>query len=506
MTMRRALISVSDKAGLVEFARGLSAAGVELIASGGTASSLSEAGIPVRTVEDLTGLPGVLGGRVKTLHPAIFGGILAREDNPDDRATVAAQGWDWIDLVVCNLYPFVQTVSRPDVTLEQAIENIDIGGPSLIRAAAKNHDRVAVITSVEDYAPVLAEVQQSGDTSQETRRRLALRAFAHTAAYDSAITAYLSGLAGDDLPETLPVTLPRSISLRYGENPHQQAALYASPGMGPLGGELLQGKELSYNNLLDLDAAWAAASDFSEPAVVIVKHLGPCGIATGDTLAGAFGAALASDPISAFGGVIAVNRPVDEAFVEALGSLFVEAIAAPGFSAGAVERLAAVKKNCRLLRMGALAPARITFRSVRGGVLAQTVDHASEDAFTVVSKRQPTPQELKALRFAWQAVKFAKSNAIVFAVEGATVGIGGGLPSRVDSVRLAAEKAGERARGAVLASDAFFPFPDGPQLALEAGVTAIVQPGGSVRDEQVIEAVDAASAAMVFTGVRHFRH
>jgi phosphoribosylaminoimidazolecarboxamide formyltransferase/IMP cyclohydrolase len=500
----RALLSVSDKTGLTDFARGLSEVGVELIASGGTAQAIRDAGLPVTSVAKYTGLPSVLGGRVKTLHPAIHGGILAR-DSDDDRATLSEQDWRAIDVVVVNLYPFVETIGRAGVTLEEAIEQIDIGGVALLRAAAKNHARVTVVSDPADYAAVLAEIRENGNTPPETRFSLARKAFAQTAAYDAAIAGYLAGSDDDALPDTLSVTMPRALSLRYGENPHQQAALYTPPGVGPLGGDLLQGKPLSYNNLLDLDAAWTCAADFDDPAVVIVKHLGPCGVACGDEQAETFRAALSSDPVSAFGGVIATNRPFDGATAAALGDLFVEAIAAPAFTDEAREVLAA-RENCRLLPMGDLPPTLYNLRSVRGGMLLQTPDIDDDAEWQAVTKRQPTDAELDALRFAWRAVSHAKSNAIVLAQGRATVGIGGGLPSRVDSVKLAVAKAGEKAKGAVLASDAFFPFDDGPRTAAEAGVTAIVQPGGSVRDEEVIAAVDELGLAMCFTGVRHFRH
>jgi phosphoribosylaminoimidazolecarboxamide formyltransferase/IMP cyclohydrolase len=500
----KALLSVSDKRGLLDFARGLDAAGIGLIASGGTARALRDGGLPVQSVEDLTGLPSVLGGRVKTLHPAIHGGILA-QDTPEDRATLDERGWHAIDLVVVNLYPFVETVAKPGVTEAEAIEQIDIGGVALIRAAAKNYARVTVITSPEDYAPVLEEIQANGQSTPETRRRLAHKAFAATAAYDAAIDAYfLNTQPEPGPPPTLAISLPQAQALRYGENPHQQAALYAPPGSGPLGGTLLQGKALSYNNLLDVDAAWTAAEDFDSPTIVIVKHLSPCGIASGYNLPDVFRAALASDPVSAFGSVIACNRPFDGATAEALGKLFVECIAAPDYTPDALETLKK-RKNCRVLKMGATAPG-YQLRAVRGGVLAQTPDVDSPEDWRVVSQRQPTQAELTALQFAWQAVKHVKSNAIVIAGQDATFGIGGGLPSRVDAAKLAAEKAGERATGAVLASDAFFPFADGVEVAAAAGVTAVVEPGGSVRDDEVIAAADRLGLALCFTGVRHFRH
>lgn len=508
MTVRRALLSVFDKTSLVEFARSLAGSGVELVASGGTAGALQAANLPVTSVEELTGLPPILGGRVKTLHPAVFAGILAR-DTDEDRAALESSGWPLFDLVAVNLYPFVETVSREGISEAEAVEQIDIGGVALIRAAAKNFARVTVVTDPIDYDRVLAEIQVSGNTSLATRRDLAIRAFASTCAYDAAIADYFLTTDEGALPPALSFTLPQAQSLRYGENPHQRAALYAPPGVGPLGGTLLQGKALSYNNLLDLDAAWAAASDFDEPAIAIVKHLSPCGIAAGPDLPAVFRAALASDPLSAFGGVIASSRPFSQAAAEALGDLFVEAIAAPEFDDAALEVLAA-RANCRLLKMRPVPAPGFLIRSVRAGILVQTPDPGDEAGWQVVTQRQPDDGERAALRFAWRAAMHVKSNAIVIArAEGpllATVGVGGGLPSRLDAARLAVEKAGARAAGAVLASDAFFPFPDALEVAAAAGVAAVVQPGGSVRDAEVIAAADRLGLAMCFTGVRHFRH
>jgi len=504
VTARRALLSVYDKTGLIEFARGLSGAGVEMVSSGGTGRALREAGLEVATVEDLTGLPSVLGGRVKTLHPAIHGGILA-QDTAEDAATLEESGWGWIDLVVVNLYPFVETISKAGVTEAEAIEQIDIGGVALIRAAAKNFKRVTVITTPADYTAVLEEIEAEGDTSLETRRRLAEKAFAVTAAYDTTIAGYFAGQSDEVLPAALSITLPQEMVLRYGENPHQQAALYTPTGVGPLGADQLQGKPLSYNNLLDIDAAWTAVGDFDDPAIVIVKHLSPCGIAVGEDLPETFEAALASDPVSAYGSVIACNRPFDGPTAAAIGKLFVEAIAAPDFTGEALEALKG-RKNCRLLKMKPLDDQAVMMRSVRAGMLIQTMDRSEDTDWKIVTEKQPTDQEMAALRFAWKAVRHVKSNAIVIANESATLGIGGGQPSRVDAVKIAVEKAGDRVKGAVLASDAFFPFPDGPEVAAQAGVTAIVQPGGSIRDEVVIEAANKLGIAMVFTGMRHFRH
>jgi len=501
-----ALLSVSDKAGLSEFAQSLTALGWDLIASGGTARILTEAGLPVTDVASVTGAPEMLGGRVKTLHPAIHGGILARP-TPEDRAELESHSLRQIDMVVCNLYPFQQTVAAPNVLLEDAIEQIDIGGVALLRAAAKNFARVTVICQPADYEPV-AQALQAGGISSEQRATLARKAFAHTAQYDATITNYLSAQTGEALPDYFIPALSKVQPMRYGENPHQAAALYAAnETVGPLGGTLLQGKPLSYNNMLDLDAAWHAAQSFAEPAVVIVKHLSPCGIAVDRSLAAAFPPALASDPVSAFGGIIAVNREFDAATAQALGELFVEAIAAPAFSPDALEILAS-RKNCRLLEIKDAVSAGLEYRSIAGGVLVQQRDSGDPTGteWQVVSSRPPTAEEMAALQFAWQACQHVKSNAIVFAAGTATVGIGGGLPSRVDAVKLAAVKAGDKSKGAVMASDAFFPFPDGVEAAAAAGVTAVVEPGGSVRDEQVIEAANRLNVALVFTGVRHFRH
>jgi phosphoribosylaminoimidazolecarboxamide formyltransferase/IMP cyclohydrolase len=504
MTIKRSLLSVYDKTGLVDFARGLAGRGVELVASGGTARVLQEAGLAVRAVSDLTGSPEILGGRVKTLHPAVHGGILSRR-TPADRDQLCGLGWGEIDLVVVNLYPFEKTAADPNTALEEVIEQIDIGGVALLRAAAKNFAHLTVVCDPADYTPILAEVEAQGEVSLEKRRRLATKAFAHTTAYDAAIWHYLSG---DEalLPDRLVLDLRKLTDLRYGENPHQRAALYAPAGVaGPLGGDLLQGKPLSYNNLLDLDAAWRAAVAFEHPTIAIIKHLSPCGIASAGTLAEAFPLALAGDPVSAFGGVIAANQPFDGETARALGDLFVEAIAAPAFTDEAREVLSA-RKGCRPLALEQGMPDAIEVRSVRGGVLLQERDKGDDAQWQVVTRRAPTEAEMEALRFAWRAVAHVKSNAILLAQGKAAVGIGGGLPSRVDAVRLAVAKAGKRAQGAVLASDAFFPFPDGVEVAARAGVTAVVQPGGSVRDRQVIETADRLGLAMCFTSVRHFRH
>jgi phosphoribosylaminoimidazolecarboxamide formyltransferase/IMP cyclohydrolase len=512
MKIKRALLSVSNKERLVEFAQGLAELGVELIATGGTARALREAGLAVRLIEDVTGFPEILGGRVKTLHPAVHGGILARR-NKAHLAELQAQGIAPIDLVVVNLYPFAQTVARPETTLAEAVEQIDIGGVALLRAAAKNFAYVAVVSDPTDYATVLAELREQDDLSLATRQHLALKAFRHTASYDAAISRYLATRFEEaTFPATLHLNLTKLTDLRYGENPHQQAALYSfGAAQSPLGGNLVQGKVLSYNNILDLDAAWRITSDFAAPTLAIIKHGNPCGAASDPNLADAFRAALASDPVSAFGSIIAVNRPFDGEVALALGDLFVEAIAAPAFTSEALEVLAE-RPNCRLLEMSGAGEQGCKgageVRSVRGGFLVQEEDMIAEDeaGWKVVTERRPTAEELEALGFAWKVVKHVKSNAIVLAQGTATVGIGAGQMSRVDAVRLAIAKAGEGARGAVLASDAFFPFPDGVEEAAKAGVTAIVQPGGSRGDSSVIKATDAHGLAMLFTAVRHFRH
>jgi phosphoribosylaminoimidazolecarboxamide formyltransferase / IMP cyclohydrolase len=499
--MPRAILSVHDKTGLIDFARGLYDLGWTLVASGGTAKALRDNAMPVTEVADYTGSPEILGGRVKTLHPAIHGGLLARSTEADHDELLKL-GWEYIDLVAVNLYPFEQTIARSDVTFDEAIENIDIGGVTLIRAAAKNHQRVTLICDPFDYTTVLNELR-AGGVSDATRKQLAVKGFASTAHYDTAIFSYLNG------GNALHLTAYPIQTLRYGENPHQSATFYSyDPNGGPLGGKVLQGKELSYNNLLDLDAAWKAVVSFEKISIVIVKHLSPCGIASADQLVDAFKAALASDPISAFGGVIASNRPFDGTTAAAIGDLFVECIAAPGFTAEA-RTILAKKKNCRLVEMPDLKiEPTYELRTINRGLLKQDIDRGdpSEGGWKIVSKRQPTEAEWTALRFAWKACQHTKSNAIVFAQGEATVGIGGGQPNRVDCVRIAAERAGEKSKGAVMASDAFFPFPDSVEVAARAGITAIVQPGGSVRDAESLAAADANNIAMVVTGVRHFRH
>ena len=518
---RRALLSVSDKEGLVPFALALSAHGVALVSTGGTARALAEAGLPVTEVAAVTGFPEMLDGRVKTLHPAIHGGLLARRDRPDHLDALAAHGIGEIDLLVSNLYPFAATVAG-GAGREECVENIDIGGPALIRAAAKNHEFVAVVTDPADYDTLLGEIALSGGTSIELRRRLARKAYALTAAYDAAISLWFARDQGVIFPETLVGTATLVEQTRYGENPHQRAAFYrtAEPRFGVATARQVQGKELSYNNYADTDAAYELVAEFAEPAVAIIKHANPCGAAIGKSLGEAWDKALACDPVSAFGGIVAVNRPLDVATAEAISRIFVEVVIAPEAEPAACEILAR-KSALRLLVAGGLPDPKAetwTTHEVAGGLLIQERDRltATRDMLKTVTKRAPTEAEIDDLLFADTVAKHVKSNAIVFARGGATVGIGAGQMSRVDSTRIAAQKAAETAanagipepptHGSVVASDAFFPFADGLEKAIRAGATAAIQPGGSRRDDEVIAAADAAGMAMVFTGVRHFRH
>lgn len=504
----RALLSVSDKTGLVEFARQLHSAGVQLVASGGTARQLAAAGLPVTAVEELTGFPEILDGRVKTLHPAIHGGILARRTT-EHLDELARHHLAPIDLVVVNLYPFQRTVTQPGIELAEAIEQIDIGGVALLRAAAKNHEFVTVVCDPADYAPV-ATAFAAGGADATLRRKLALKAFRHTAGYDAAISAYLAEQSeGDDeLPSVVRLDLFQIQRNRYGENPHQQGGFYGYAGEQPPF-EVLHGKEMSYNNWLDLDGAWQAAQDFPQPTVAIIKHGNPCGLASAPSLAAAYDNALASDPVSAFGGIIAVNRPFDEEIAGRLGDLFAEVVAAPAFTPEALELLRK-KKNLRIVRWTGTPLRPLSVRSIFGGVLVQEVDRSQADmdpaAWRIVSRNQPTPEQLADLAFAWRVARHVKSNAIVYVRDQATVGVGAGQMSRVDSVMVAGHKAGERAQGAVMASDAFFPFADGIEAAAQHGIAAVVQPGGSMRDDEVIAAVDRLGLVMAFTGTRHFRH
>ncbi|MFO0927259.1 MAG: bifunctional phosphoribosylaminoimidazolecarboxamide formyltransferase/IMP cyclohydrolase [Gemmataceae bacterium] len=518
--IRRALLSVWDKTNLLDFARGLAALGVQLVSTGGTRKALAEAGLAVREVAELTGFPEMLDGRVKTLHPRVHGGILFIRDNPQHAATVAKHGIEPIDLVVVNLYPFEATVARPGVTHDEVIENIDIGGPAMVRSAAKNHADVAVVTDPGQYGEVLDELRSyNGGLTLETRRRLAGAAFARTSSYDRAVSAYFAEQAGGEaFPARLDLTFERRAGLRYGENPHQPAAFYVeapTPTGCVAGATVLHGKELSYNNLLDLDSAVNLVREFDQPAAAVIKHNNPCGCAVAATLEEAFRRAYEGDPLSAFGGVISFNRSVDAATATQLTEpgRFVECIVAPDFDAEAFEILTtrpSWKKNVRLLRTGPLTerPAALDYRRIDGGLLVQARDAAGDDfaAAKVVTKRPPTEAELADLRFAWRVCKHVKSNAIVLAKGGMVVGVGAGQMSRVDSTHMAIRKAGDRSRGAVLASDAFFPFRDNLDLAAQAGVTAAVQPGGSVRDAESVAACDEHGMAMLTTGVRHFRH
>lgn len=519
--MKNALISVYEKTGLEKLAKTLTDHGWNILASGGTAKLLSSADITVREISDYTKSPEILGGRVKTLHPAVHGGILAR-DTQEDRLQLENLGFKMIDLVVVNLYPFEKTVAIPDVSEAEAIEQIDIGGVALLRAAAKNHDRVTVVSDPADYQVIIDIVEAEKEIPAELKKQFALKAFRQTASYDTAISDWFAKQLGGESSQSFTLKGYHAKTLRYGENPHQHAEYYsAEPGAGIFGGAVLQGKELSYNNILDLDAAWQAGSRFERPAVVIVKHLSPCGIAQAPLpragnaaenapdeapLVTALSQAIACDPISAFGGVIAVNREFSGECAHNLGSLFVECIMAPAFSEDAIEILSK-KKNLRLVVPGACKP-QSEIRTVLGGFLRQDSDDGDPEntTWTVVTKRAPTAEETAALDFAWKACISVKSNAIVLANANATVGIGGGQPNRVDSVRIAITRAGDRAKGAVLASDAFFPFPDSVEEAAKAGITAIIQPGGSIRDQEAIAAADNAGIAMVVTGVRHFRH
>jgi len=511
MAKFQALLSVSDKSGLVDFARQLHEADVALIASGGTARAIQDAGIPVRAVEELTKFPEILGGRVKTLHPAIHGGILARRVDHHLEELDAYQ-IGLIDLVVVNLYPFQQTIAQPNVTLATAVEEIDIGGVALLRAAAKNHESVTVICHPDDYAKVAASFTEGGTTMKQ-RKQLALKAFRHTAEYDTAIAAYLTGqIDDDDIADNLPGQLQLDLRLaqrnRYGENPHQQGGLYAYGGDKPPF-EVLHGKEMSYNNWLDLDGSWQSAQDFPEPTVSIIKHGNPCGLASATTLADAYEKALASDPVSAYGSIISVNRPLDAAAAERMASLFVEVIAAPAFEEEALALLQK-KKNLRIVQPTGVALRNLSVRSIYGGVLVQELDRSQEDmdpaTWRIVSEKQPTAAQLADLAFAWRVARHVKSNAIIYAKETATVGIGAGQMSRIDSVMIAGHKAGEKSQGSAMASDAFFPFADGIEAAAEHGISAVIQPGGSMRDDEVIAAVNKLGLVMVFTGTRHFRH
>ena len=508
----RAIISVSNKSGVVDFARGLKELDIEIFSTGGTKKSLEAAGVKIHSVSELTGFPEILDGRVKTLHPAVHGGILARRDLPQHLSQLRQNGIELIDMVVINLYPFVETVTKAEVSLDEALENIDIGGPSMIRSAAKNFASVLVVVDPGDYAAILRKLRH-GNTDLRYRKQLAQKAFQHVALYDTAIAQYLNE---EILPGEMTIALGKARSLRYGENPHQKAAFYIEQnvkqrpdGLSSL--EQLGGPEISFNNLLDLDAALNVLADFSGPAIAIIKHNNSCGLASHNDLAEAYRRALTGDPVAAFGGIVASNRVINLAAAKEIDKSHYDAIVAPGYQKKALELLRR-KESLRLAKIAPYRPSsvksQLDFRRVRGGFLAQTPDTLTKPELRprVVSKRQPSEAELSDLLFAWKAVKGVKSNAVVIAKDQTLLGMGAGQPSRVVSVELALKKAGNRAKGSVLASDAFFPFPDGPELAIKHGVTAIIQPGGSVRDKEVIALANRYNVAMLFTGIRHFRH
>jgi len=507
--IKRALISVSDKTGIIEFARALKHFNVEIISTGGTAKALREAGIEVRDISDLTGFPEMMDGRVKTLHPRVHGGLLALRDNPEHSAAMQQHGIEPIDMVVVNLYPFAETIARKGVTREEAIEQIDIGGPAMIRSAAKNAADVAVVVNPAQYSQLIEELQQNaGSISITTRQRLAVDAFRQTAQYDAMVSSYLAG-GGDLFPPTLTSSFTKITDLRYGENPHQLAALYqTSSNAGLANAAILSGKEMSFNNYVDADAAWQLVSDFRDIACAIIKHTNPAGVGLAETVAEAYQKALATDPVSAFGGIVAFNRTIDLPAAQEVTKIFTEVVIAPDYDAAALELLQ-TKKNLRVIRMSsATSPEKLEFKQISGGVLVQTRDvhELRKEDLKVVTKRQPTDEEIRALLFAWTVCKHTKSNAIVYARADQTVGVGAGQMSRVDSVRIGAARAQLPVAGSVLASDAFFPFRDGLDEAARHGITAVIEPGGSVRDEEVIAAADEHGLAMVFTGVRHFKH
>lgn len=515
-TFERALLSVTDKTGIVDFARGLAALGIQLISTGGTFRVLREAGVPAHEISDVTGFPEMLDGRVKTIHPRVAGGILAVRSKLDHMRAIEQHGIPRIDLVIVNLYDFEKVAAQDGAAVDELVENIDIGGPTMIRAAAKNYQDVAVVVSPADYGPVLNELRGTGTLALSTCWELAKKALATTAKYDRAITSRLAriviadGQFRDDspaVPYILDIHAERSMPLRYGENPHQQAALYSRRHGGIAAGEQLHGKELSYNNLVDLDAAWQLIQEFDRPASAIIKHTNPCGCAEHDALAESYRRAFEADPVSAFGGVLAFNREVDADTAREIGKTFIEAIAAPSFSPQAREILNA-KKNLRLLRVSPVNADELVLKSISGGYLAQTADtqRFSREEALIKTKREPNEEEWQALLFGWKVVKHVKSNAIVFARAGQLISAGAGQMSRVDSVKVGAMKAILPIQGTIMASDAFFPFPDSLEEAARFGITAVIQPGGSVRDGEVVEAADALGLAMVFTSIRHFRH
>ncbi len=509
---KRALISVSDKTGIVEFAKGLKEAGFDIISTGGTSKTLQENGIDVIGISEVTGFPEILDGRVKTLHPNVHGAVLAKQGDADHMAQLKEHNIEPIQLVCVNLYPFQATIAKPDVTVEDAIENIDIGGPTMLRSSAKNHEYVTVVVDSADYPTILAELKENGAVSKETNRRLAAKVFRHTAAYDAVISEYMTELASEENPESLTVTFELKQSLRYGENPHQKAAFYKKPLGSTFSiaeAKQLHGKELSYNNINDADAALQIVREFEEPAAVAIKHMNPCGVGVGTTILEAYEKAYEADPISIFGGIIALNREVDKATAEKLHEIFLEIVIAPSFSDEAIEVLTS-KKNIRLLTVdfeAATTPER-KLTSVEGGLLVQDRDaYTLKDAdVKVVTKREPTAEEWKALELGWKIVKHVKSNAIVVTNDQMTLGVGAGQMNRVGSAKIALEQAGEKAKGSALASDAFFPMDDTVEAAAKAGVTAIIQTGGSIKDADSIKKADEYGIAMVTTGIRHFKH
>jgi len=506
----RALVSVSDKTGIVEFVRELRNFNVEIISTGGTAKALRDAGIEVRDISDVTGFPEMMDGRVKTLHPRVHGGLLALRDNPDHIAAMEQHGIEPIDMVVVNLYPFAETIARDGVTREEAIEQIDIGGPAMIRSAAKNATNVAVVVDPSQYPALIQELQQhAGSISIPFLQRLATDAFRQTAQYDAMVSSYLAGDSETDFPRALTSTFTKVTDLRYGENPHQRAALYRTRSANGLASAaILSGKEMSFNNYVDADAAWQLVNDFRDTACAIIKHTNPAGVGMAETTAEAYTKALATDPVSAFGGIVAFNRRVDFAAAQEVTKIFTEVVIAPDYDAAALELLQ-TKKNLRVIRMAVTKRTdELEFRQISGGLLVQTRDvhELRKEDLKVVTKRQPTDEEIRALLFAWTVCKHTKSNAIVYARTDQTVGVGAGQMSRVDSVKIGAMRAQLPVAGSVLASDAFFPFRDGLDEAARHGITAVIQPGGSVRDDEVIAAADEHGLAMVFTGVRHFKH
>lgn len=513
MTIKRALISVSDKTGIVSFAAALVKLGVEIISTGGTKTLLEQNNIPVTGISEVTGFPEILDGRVKTLHPIVHSGLLAVRDSEEHRKQMQELDMDYIDLVVVNLYPFKQTIAKPDVTYEDAIENIDIGGPTMLRSAAKNHAFVTVVVDAADYEEVLQQIEKNQDTDLNTRKKLAAKVFRHTGAYDALISEYLTAQTGEEFPDQLSFTYEKVQELRYGENPHQKAAFYKKPLAAEgniMTAEQLHGKELSYNNINDANAALQLVKEFDEPAVVAVKHMNPCGVGIGNSVSEAYQKAYEADPTSIFGGIVAANRTIDKATAEKLHAIFLEIVLAPDFDEDALEVLKQ-KKNIRLLKLGTLkrgqTPEKLV-TSVEGGMLVQDSDirQLDKEQLKVVTDREPSEEELKQLLFAWKVVKHVKSNAIVLATDDMTIGVGAGQMNRVGAARIAIEQAGEKAAGSVMASDAFFPMRDTVELAAKAGVKAIIQPGGSIKDEESIKAANENGIAMIFTGVRHFKH